>query len=141
MHRLLKLLALPAAEFGLLVKAVFLLMAVRLALWLLPFQWQRRFFLDLDRGLRPGPPDYSPSPERIGWIVGVASRVIPRATCLVQALAAKAMLARAGWPAHLHLGVAKDEHGHFQAHAWVETQGKVIIGDHEHGAYSSLSSF
>jgi hypothetical protein len=141
MSRLQKLLALPAAEFGLLVKAAFLLMAVRLSLWLLPYQLQKRFFWAMDRAFHPSPSARSSSPERIGWSVGVASRVIPRPTCLVQALVAKAMLARAGWPAQLHLGVAKDAHGRFQAHAWVKTQGKVIIGDHEHGAYSSLSSF
>ena len=138
MARLLKLLALPAAEFGLLFKAVFLLLAVRLALWLLPYQLQKRFFLDLDRALLPKPPVCSPSPERIGWIVGVASRVIPRATCLVQAVVARRLLTRAGHPAELRIGVVKNEQGLFQAHAWTKSGDKVVVGGHEPGYYTSL---
>jgi hypothetical protein len=138
MARLLKLLALPAAEFGLLFKAVFLLLAVRLALWLLPFRLQKNLFLNPDRAWPPGLPGCHFSPERIGWTVEVASRVIPRATCLVQALVARRLLTRAGHPAELRIGVVKNEHGLFQAHAWTKSGGKVIVGGHEPGYYTSL---
>jgi len=138
LEKLRKLLALPAAEFGLFFKAVFLLLAVRLALWLLPFRLQKSLFLDPDRAWPSGPPGCRFSPERIGWIVEVASRVIPRATCLVQALAANRLLTRAGHPAELRIGVVKNENGFFQAHAWTKSGDKVIVGCHQPGYYASL---
>jgi hypothetical protein len=49
-------------------------------------------------------------------------------TCLNQALAAQMLLAQRGYPALLHIGVAKGKEGQFQAHAWVESEGKVVIG-------------
>jgi hypothetical protein len=38
------------------------------------------------------------------------------------------MLARRNYPAQLCIGVAKDEAGRLKAHAWVDFEGKVIIG-------------
>jgi hypothetical protein len=38
------------------------------------------------------------------------------------------MLSRRGWPSTLEVGVARDERGVFQAHAWVEHAGQVIVG-------------
>jgi hypothetical protein len=46
----------------------------------------------------------------------------------VQALTAQVMLARRNYPAQLCIGVAKDEAGRLKAHAWVDFEGKVIIG-------------
>ena len=57
------------------------------------------------------------------------SRYVPAATCLTQALATRVLLSRLGQPAHLRIGVAKSKKGQLQAHAWVESQGKIIIGD------------
>ncbi len=54
---------------------------------------------------------------------------MPRATCLPQALAAEALLRRAGHPADLRIGVAKTGPGRLLAHAWVECRGRVIVGD------------
>ena len=49
-------------------------------------------------------------------------------TRLNQALVTQMLLARRGYPALLHIGVAKGKEGQFQAHAWVESEGKVVIG-------------
>jgi len=39
------------------------------------------------------------------------------------------LLGRRGYPASLRFAVAKDERGKLQAHAWVENERHVIIGD------------
>jgi len=67
-------------------------------------------------------------PARIARAVEVASHLVPRSTCLTKALAAHVLLRRVGHEGVLHIGVARDEAGKFEAHAWLECQGKVIIG-------------
>jgi hypothetical protein len=137
MVRLRKLLGLPPTEFRLLSRAALVLMAMRLALWLLPPHLRERLLRGPAR--RPALGTAS-SPETIGWSVTTASRVIPRATCLVQALAARLLLQQAGHPAELHIGVARDGDGLFQAHAWVESRGRVVIGYSEPGLYKSMQA-
>jgi hypothetical protein len=58
-----------------------------------------------------------------------ASRLVPGATCLPQALATRAMLKRRGIVSELRIGVARDTRGDVQAHAWVEVAGRVVIGN------------
>jgi Transglutaminase-like superfamily len=60
--------------------------------------------------------------------VALASRYVPTATCLAQALAGQTLLAQQGEPAVLRIGVAKNEAGKLEAHAWVESQGRIVIG-------------
>ena len=67
--------------------------------------------------------------EKIVWAVTVASRYVPAATCLTQALAGQILLAQHGEPALLQIGVAKNEAGNLEAHAWVESRGRIVIGD------------
>lgn len=66
-----------------------------------------------------------------------ASRVVPRATCLAQAIAGKTLLARRGHRSTLRFGVAKKGED-FEAHAWLESDGKVIVGDFENRRYAPL---
>jgi Transglutaminase-like superfamily len=60
-------------------------------------------------------------------------------TRLNQALATQMLLARRGYPALLHIGVAKGKEGQFQAHAWVESEGKVVIGGAGLGCFTPLA--
>jgi hypothetical protein len=67
--------------------------------------------------------------NRIVWAVSVAGRRLPRAgNCLAQALATQVMLGRRGQAASLRIGVARDAEGEFRAHAWLEADGKIVIG-------------
>lgn len=111
----------------LLLKAVLLVMGIRLGLWLLPFQQLRRILAKATRPLARLQA-LGQSPGQIVWAVKVASRYLPAATCLTQALATQLLLVRRGYPAHLRIGVAKDENGQLAAHAWVESQGRIVIG-------------
>jgi len=81
------------------------------------------------------------SADRVAWAVEMASRCTPGAkSCLTQALAAQVLLDRRGYPALLHIGVAKGEQGRFQAHAWLESKGTVVIGGSEQEPFTLLAS-
>jgi Transglutaminase-like superfamily len=74
---------------------------------------------------------------RIVWVTQVMQRHFPPArNCLVQALVAHALLRRYGRPAHVRFGVATGDR--FQAHAWVESQGRVIVGGPAHEQFTPL---
>ena len=70
----------------------------------------------------------SMSPSQIGWAVAMASRYVPGAACLTQALAAQVLLNGVGISTALRIGVAK-EGDDLAAHAWLESDGTVIFGD------------
>ncbi len=79
------------------------------------------------------------SPDRIAWAVLMASRHVPGGgPCLPQALATQTLLEREGYSAHLHIGIAKDAEWQFRAHAWVESQGRIVIGGPDTGRDAPL---
>ena len=87
------------------------------------------------------PPAVTPaavSPPEIALAVTRASRLVPFATCLTQALAGGFLIRRAGSNAVIHFGVAKGEAG-FKAHAWLESDGDILIGGREAAAYLPLT--
>jgi Transglutaminase-like superfamily len=127
MTRLHKYLRLSPAERSLLLRAVTLLVIFRLALWLLPYPVLRRLMQsNLLAHRSHGSLNTFPI-ERLTWAVRVASRFVPAATCLTQSLALRTLLTRAGHPASVRIGVAKDALEGFQAHAWVESQGQALL--------------
>jgi hypothetical protein len=128
MEKLRKFMGLPPVERRLLMKAWLLLLAVRLGLWVLPFRRQRRFWRDLT-AVPPGVPPVVDAVDRIAWAVPLAGHYVPGDTCLTQALAVQILLKREGIAAQLQVGVAKDEQGRVTAHAWLEQDGRVLIGD------------
>jgi hypothetical protein len=64
--------------------------------------------------------------RQIGWAVRVATRCVPDASCLPQALAAQVLLTWYGYASRLHIGVVLE--GRFEAHAWVECNGSIVVG-------------
>lgn len=109
------------------VRALRWIIAVRLGLWLLPFDTLRRW---VERQASPRSSHSGASADQIVWAVGRASHYVPGAhSCLPRALVAHILFRREGYPSELHIGVALDEHKKLQAHAWVESQGRVLIGD------------
>ncbi len=136
MAKLRKLLTLPPADRKLLFQAGALLGTVRLGLWILPFSRLRSL---LAKTPHDGSPTVGPSAERVAWAVSKASRYVPRSTCLVQAMAAKRLLANLGHEAELHIGVAKDDEDRLEAHAWVESGGEILTGAlHDLSRYTPL---
>jgi hypothetical protein len=140
MGRLRKLLALPSAERRLLLVALPVVAGVRVALWLLPFptlrRWQARWSVPREDARGAGaviPP--------VVRAVTIASRAVPGASCLTQALAAQLLLARRGCPSVLRLGVGRGPGRRFAAHAWLEYEGRPIIGEFEAGRFTPLPAF
>ncbi len=70
-----------------------------------------------------------PQRKRIIRIVSaMGRRLLGDRPCLIQALALMWLLRRRGEEAQVLIGVKKDATGAFAAHAWVEQDGRVIIG-------------
>jgi len=118
-----KFVRLPAHDRALLVRTTVTLGAARLATWLLPFALSRRLLARAQ-----GTPS-NITGDRIRWAMSHAQRVVPRATCLPQAIAAEALLTSSGLPAQLQIGVTKTASGGLLAHAWVESDGRIVVGD------------
>jgi hypothetical protein len=113
-------------EVPILLRAVPLVCAVRLALWMVPFAKLRQGVAALARPHSRRESGYSV--DQLSWGVRAVSRYVPRASCLTQALVLHILLRREGLPSRIQVGVSKDS-GLFEAHAWVESQNRVVIGD------------
>ncbi|NLG50448.1 MAG: lasso peptide biosynthesis B2 protein [Chloroflexi bacterium] len=135
MRRLTRFFRLPATRRRLFIQAARWLVVVRLGLWVLPFRKLQPLVARL-RGVPRGPVDAAVMRE-VAWAVQAASRYVPAATCLTQALTGQILLQRRGYPAQVEIGVAKDESGQFMAHAWLRCDGVVLIG----GSAASLRRY
>ncbi len=138
MHRLIiRFLRFPARDRKILLKAGVLLWVVRIGLWVLPFQ-RLRELLSRRTQSRVVATDVNPALiEEITMSVKRVRRYVPAATCLAQALVTIKLLEEAGLPAAMRIGVARNTEGKLEAHAWVESEGRVVIG----GAHTDLSRF
>lgn len=92
-------------------------------------QWIAKF-----SDVKPTSLSNSPQPkypiDRIVWAVTVSSLYMPGgAKCLAQALTAQLVMKRHGYAPRLQIGVTRDGSGQLLAHAWLEHQGQVILGD------------
>lgn len=134
MGRLRRYLGLPAAERRLFHHAWAAVMWVRLRLWLLPFPVIRK---QIEREPVPRFAPRQPwTPEQIAQAVRRAGRYVPWASCVVLALAAREMCAAAGHATRLHVGVRPGQP--FAAHAWLECEGRVLLGGEDAGDYAPL---
>lgn len=119
---------LTGSERRLLVEAWLLLALTKVGLIAMPF--------GLLRGLLDRYGDRSTArnvtPEHTAWAVAAAARRLPAgATCLTQALACNAMLRRRGYATRLRIGAAREGTGRIAAHAWVEMDDRVVMGELE----------
>lgn len=135
MRKLKRFARLTMEERLILIRALLVVGVARATLWLLPIEAVRKAVARAAAGTA------GHSRERIVWAVTVASRYLPRATCLTQALAAQALLARSGYPSQVEIGVTKDESRRFHAHAWVVCQGQVVLGGQQVERYNPLMTW
>jgi hypothetical protein len=116
---------LPFSEKYVLFQAVILIVFVKIALRLV----RLNTFIPLISKLAQvqvgaeGRPDAA----RVGVLVDAVGRKL-NATCLHRALAAYVIMRRRHHAAKLSIGVLLDQNARFSAHAWVESQGKIVIG-------------
>jgi hypothetical protein len=110
-----------------LIKSFLLLWIVRIMLWTLPFSVIQKIigrFTAVSGELHGVPM------EKLTWAVAVMSKYVPRATCLTRALTAQILFAGQNYSSNVKIGVSKTE-GNFEAHAWLESNDKVILGESE----------
>jgi Transglutaminase-like superfamily len=136
MARLKRFAALGSRDRSLFLRALFLVAVVRTGLFLLPFRTVKR--LTARAGRRAAPIH---SVGGCSWAVRAASRYVPGATCLTQALAAQVLLAESGFDSRIEIGVTKDEHRRFRAHAWVVCGEEIVIGGAEAYRYVPLAAW
>jgi hypothetical protein len=113
--------------------AVILMALVRTALWVLPFRWVRR--IAEMAGSRRWP-HFGLGATDARWAVRLAARYVPGASCLTQAITAQLLLSWADVDSHLHVGVSRGDR--FEAHAWLECNGRVLVGGEESSRYSPI---
>jgi hypothetical protein len=128
-----KFAAYSARERRLVLKAWGTLIVVRTLLWIVPYRWIEARLIQRSPVTKPGV-----SSSEIALAVTRASTLVPFATCLTQAIAGCFLIGRSGGNAVIHFGVAKGEAG-FKAHAWLESDGAILIGGREAAAYLPLT--
>jgi len=129
MALLVKFLRLKRTEKSLVLRSFLLVLFIRLLLWLVPARLLQRLFTSnpTETGENSGN-DWSEITKIVRSVRSV-SRFVPRATCLTQALAASLLIRRSGQRSELKIGVAKNEQSQLIAHAWLETVGRIILGE------------
>lgn len=111
----------------LIIKTLFLMIFVRLMLWIIPFTYIHRFFNKKNINKRKSY-DYK-LVDKLIWAVKSVTCHVPKTTCLTDALTAQTLLKKHGYPSLVKIGVGKDANNQFKAHAWLEYAGEVVIGE------------
>jgi hypothetical protein len=119
----------PAAEQRLLLRALFLLTIIRLGLWILPYRTMSRWARSASQRSRYTRGHAKIDIERICRAICSAARFVPGASCLTQALVGQILLGQAGHAVALQIGVSRKSGSPLQAHAWLESAGRVVLGD------------
>jgi Transglutaminase-like superfamily len=129
-RQLFKLAQLKKSDRQAFLEAYLLLSLIRLGLWLLPFGKLQKV---LDKITKINSLPRFPLGLQIKQIVAAvdrSSKYSPgNVKCLARALATEVLLTKYGYCPLLKIGVAKGEQGKLEAHAWVEEQEKIVIGD------------
>ena len=130
---------LPPARRTALPEALAAVVLVRLGLWFLPWRVLERV-AGRPPSARMSVGSEQTTAQDVAWAVRRVSRAVPRATCLTQALAAQILLSRRGYASRLRIGVARAPGARLRAHAWLESDGLIVIGGAGVEAYTPLSA-
>ena len=84
-----------------------------------------------------GPPAGDGLARRTAWSIDAAARLVPKATCLVRAMAARRLLALKARSSTIRIGVRGGAAGDFEAHAWLVSGDVIVVG----GSESELRGF
>lgn len=126
MTALTSFLKLPAKDKKLLLETLFLMIQVRLMLWILPFSRIKTSFTE-----EKVTGDRDVTVCTLSWSLKVISHYMPGSTCLTNALTGHRLLSKHGYNGLIKIGVGKSAEGEFEAHAWLEFKDRVIIGESE----------
>lgn len=136
---MLRFISLPCNEKRLVLRSVYWLIAVRTGLALLPFSKVLAWVDRRSNANHARQGANSIPPEQIAWAVLAASNRLPGTrSCLTRALTAQVLLRRSGYTPELKIGVHRPEGAPLKAHAWVELDGKVILGEMNKDTFTPL---
>lgn len=117
------------ADWGTVLSITPLVGGVRLGLEVVPFRRLVRTLRRAARLFRSGRGADEEYERRVTWAVSaVGRRLLGDRPCLTEALVVEFLFHRRGLPATLQIGVDKGEGGELVAHAWVESNGRIVIG-------------
>ena len=132
MRRLFKLCC--SQDRQLLAISALLLVTIRIALSVLPLRTVRGVL----RRCRSATRRDDAQAARIVAAVKLSGRSLPGfGTCLTQTLVANLLLGRVGVSSEVRIGVAKESSNRLIAHAWLESEGRILIG----GPSSALTRY
>jgi len=69
--------------------------------------------------------------QTIATAITKASKLVPGASCLTQALAADVLLKQNGYNSEIRIGVKSEKTSALSAHAWVVCDGQIVLGGTE----------
>src|SRR5215207_5646128 len=113
MSRVAKFVGLPLSDQVFLLYCLLIVAFVRIGLSLFSYRTLRRWLQQTVAHDASNNDVRRRLPGRIVWGVSNCARVVPRASCVTQALAAQFLLARAGYRSEMRVGVAVDNDGQF----------------------------
>jgi len=143
--RLRSWLRLPRAERRHTLEAALLLMVACVAVRLLPFRWYVRA-MGRPGGAPVGVPGSATGVDQIARDVSRAlrraSRHLPwHSTCLMRALAGRAMLRRRNCPGTVYVGVERREGTDHAFHAWLVAGAVPVSGVREASRFTAIATF
>ncbi len=136
MKPILSFLKLNHSDRGTFLQTYVLLTLVRLGLLLLPFERLWKGLIKLGqlspaavKALQTNSRTEGQIVRQVIWAVNSSARFSPGgAKCLARALTTKVLLDRRQCPSDFKIGVAKNDLGELEAHAWIEVHGHVVMG-------------
>lgn len=127
---------------GLIAEAMLLTWLARLAVRLIPFSWIVRW---IEHKASSHQSAKIPEPALIYSLrraVKTASRnALWKSVCMQQSLAMYSMLSRRGYGSTLRMGAKINPEGKIEAHAWLESNGQVILGEDGMAGMTPLARF
>lgn len=123
LSKLCRISILSKRHFGLLLRCIVVVAAVRLTISITSYRPVLRIINN-----RPRVSEKVADPRLLVWGVAQAARVVPYATCLTQGLALRYFYAKHGMPCSIRIGVRQNDNGAVEAHAWVIAEGRVLLG-------------
>ena len=131
MRKLIRFLRFPLADKVLLFETTLLTTGVWIALNLFRFQTVQTALTRMGKPIRDTLLDTdTPDVQRTIWAVNLSSHYLLRERpCLTRALVARMLLSRQGYHTTLRIGVAPSANRSLEAHAWLERNGEVVVGN------------
>ncbi len=119
-----RVLSLSRPEMLFLGRCLLVVTAVRLGLTLFSYNRVRAVVMRLDARQSAEVADL----RRVAWGVAAAARLVPRASCLTQALSGQYILARQGSASNIRIGIERNTGAQLKAHAWLMSGNHIVLG-------------